>query len=170
MLNLLFADFLLTLFLTFRMIETFRPMNLDGFLVTITTCSTQTIMTLLKSLKNIRQHREEDIIDKRKNVIAIITANMIVFIVCFTPIHAAYLINEAMRPGNSSESQVCSVELRTFSYEAEWRPFPFPVIDHSMTEESRQYRKGARKQRGERDSKRNGEKQNDVGQILLALQ
>ncbi|KAG7319751.1 hypothetical protein KOW79_016894 [Hemibagrus wyckioides] len=61
-------------------------------IVTITTCSTQTIRTLLKSLKDIREHTEEEIIDKRKNVIAIITANMIVFIVCFTPIHAGYLV------------------------------------------------------------------------------
>lgn len=61
-------------------------------IVTITTCSTQTIRTLLKSLKDIRQHTEEEIINKRKNIIAIITANMVVFIVCFTPIHAGYLV------------------------------------------------------------------------------
>lgn len=66
----------------------------------------------------------------------------------------------------------CWLELlcRNFSYEPERRPFPFPVIDHSMTEGSRQDRKGALKERGERDSKKIGEKQKDVGQNLLALQ
>ncbi|TSQ01599.1 G-protein coupled receptor 55 [Bagarius yarrelli] len=58
-------------------------------IVTITTCSVQAIRTVLKSLKEIRQHTEEEIIEQRKSVMAVITANMIVFIVCFTPIHAA---------------------------------------------------------------------------------
>lgn len=61
-------------------------------IVTIITCSTQAIRIVLRSLKDIRQHTEEDIIDQRKNIIAIITANMIVFIMCFTPIHAGYLL------------------------------------------------------------------------------
>ncbi|KAF4076545.1 hypothetical protein AMELA_G00216380 [Ameiurus melas] len=61
-------------------------------IVTITTCSAHVVWTVQKSLKNIRQHTEEEIIDKRKRVVAIITANMIVFIVCFTPIHVGYLL------------------------------------------------------------------------------
>ncbi|XP_026781501.3 G-protein coupled receptor 55 [Pangasianodon hypophthalmus] len=61
-------------------------------IVTITTCSIQAIWTVLKSIKDIQQHTEEETIDKRKSIMAIITANMIVFIVCFTPIHAGYLL------------------------------------------------------------------------------
>ncbi|KAI5092831.1 G-protein coupled receptor 35-like [Silurus meridionalis] len=61
-------------------------------IVTITICSTQTIWTVLNSIKDIRQRTEEDISVKRKRAVAIITANMIVFIVCFTPIHVAYLL------------------------------------------------------------------------------
>lgn len=61
-------------------------------IVTIITCSTQAVWAVLKSLKDIRQYTDEEIIDKRKRIVAIVTANMIVFIVCFTPIHAGYLL------------------------------------------------------------------------------
>ncbi|KAI5615292.1 G-protein coupled receptor 35-like, partial [Silurus asotus] len=61
-------------------------------IVTITICSTQTIWTVLNSIKDIRQRTEEDISVTRKRAVAIITANIIVFIVCFTPIHVAYLL------------------------------------------------------------------------------
>ncbi|XP_053506893.1 G-protein coupled receptor 55 [Ictalurus furcatus] len=61
-------------------------------IVTIMTCSAHVVWTVLKSLKDIRQHTEEEIINQRKRVVAIITANMIVFIVCFTPIHVGYLL------------------------------------------------------------------------------
>ncbi|KAM9439816.1 G-protein coupled receptor 55-like [Clarias gariepinus] len=60
-------------------------------IVIITTCSTQAIRTILKSLKKIHQHSEDEIVDSRKSVVAIITANMIVFMVCFTPIHLGYV-------------------------------------------------------------------------------
>lgn len=61
-------------------------------IVTVTTCSTQASRIVQKSLKAIRQHTDNKITDKRKRIIAIVTANMIVFIVCFTPIHVAYLL------------------------------------------------------------------------------
>lgn len=60
--------------------------------VIITTCSTQAILIVLKSLKDIGQHTDKQTIDKRKSIVSIVTANMIVFIVCFTPIHVGYLL------------------------------------------------------------------------------
>lgn len=69
---------------------------------TVTTCSTQAIWTLLRSFKDISQCSEKEIIDQRKSVVAIITANMIVFIVCFTPVHVGYLLRYIFK--ESSES------------------------------------------------------------------
>ncbi|XP_026993098.1 G-protein coupled receptor 55 [Tachysurus fulvidraco] len=79
-------------------------------MIIIMTCSIQAIRAVLKSLKDIRQHAQEEIIDKRKNVIAIITANMIVFIVCFTPIHAGYLLRYILDEGT----------IRNFYHVSEW--------------------------------------------------
>lgn len=70
-------------------------LEIVGFLlpiVTIITCSSQTIWIVRKSLMNIREHTEEETVNRRKRVVAIVTANMIVFIVCFTPIHVGYLL------------------------------------------------------------------------------
>lgn len=51
-------------------------------------CSTQTIYILVRSL----QHVEGRDRVERKNTVAIITANMFTFIVCFTPLHIGLLL------------------------------------------------------------------------------
>lgn len=61
-------------------------------IVIITTCSTQAIHTLLKSTEDKLQHAPKTDVMDRKRVVAIITANMITFIVCFTPVHVGYLL------------------------------------------------------------------------------
>ncbi|KAL7842162.1 hypothetical protein SRHO_G00238510 [Serrasalmus rhombeus] len=60
----------------------------------ITICSTQAICTILKSTEaeDRLQRFEKKDVTERKRIVAIITANMIVFIVCFTPIHIGYLV------------------------------------------------------------------------------
>ncbi|XP_036412222.1 G-protein coupled receptor 55 [Colossoma macropomum] len=61
----------------------------------ITICSTQAICTILKSTEadgSLQQFEKKDVLE-RKRIVAIITANMIVFIVCFTPIHISYLVS-----------------------------------------------------------------------------
>ncbi|XP_014046753.1 G-protein coupled receptor 55 [Salmo salar] len=55
-------------------------------LLIIVFCSTQTIMVLLKE-----KDQEETTVEKR-NIIGIITANLIVFVVCYTPIHLGFLL------------------------------------------------------------------------------
>uniref|UniRef100_A0A4W5PB88 G-protein coupled receptors family 1 profile domain-containing protein n=1 Tax=Hucho hucho TaxID=62062 RepID=A0A4W5PB88_9TELE len=55
-------------------------------LLIIVFCSTQTVMVLLKE-----KVQEETTVEKR-NIIGIITANLIVFVVCYTPIHLGYLL------------------------------------------------------------------------------
>ncbi|KAJ8378701.1 hypothetical protein AAFF_G00237500 [Aldrovandia affinis] len=72
-----------------------------GFLLpfcTMLLCSSQTIVTLLKE-KGASPHREEKI-----KSIAIITANMIVFIVCYTPFHIVLLIK------NIEQGTVCRTQ------------------------------------------------------------
>lgn len=61
-------------------------------IVIITACSSRAISIVQKSFKDIRQHTEEEIVVKRKSIVAIVRANMLVFIVCFTPVHIGYLL------------------------------------------------------------------------------
>lgn len=51
-------------------------------------CSTQTIYILIRSLKHVQGKDKVE----RKNIAAIITANMFTFIVCFTPVHIGLLL------------------------------------------------------------------------------
>lgn len=51
-------------------------------------CSTQTIYILIRSLKHVQGRDKVE----RKNIAAIITANMFTFIVCFTPVHIGLLL------------------------------------------------------------------------------
>ncbi|KAJ8011665.1 hypothetical protein DPEC_G00060610 [Dallia pectoralis] len=55
-------------------------------LVGILFCSIQTIMVLRK------EKNEEDTTLLKKNIVGIITANLIVFVICFTPIHIGFLL------------------------------------------------------------------------------
>ncbi|KAM9718432.1 G-protein coupled receptor 35 [Menidia menidia] len=58
-----------------------------GFLVPlliVVFCSSQIICVLLKM---------PDMSDEKKSIVGIVKANMIVFIVCYTPIHIAFLVN-----------------------------------------------------------------------------
>ncbi|XP_072525234.1 G-protein coupled receptor 55-like [Salminus brasiliensis] len=66
----------------------------------ITTCSTQAICTLVKSMESTLQHVEKKDVLERKRVVAIITANMSIFIICFSPIHLSYLLKYNF-PGKS---------------------------------------------------------------------
>ncbi|KAG9278105.1 G-protein coupled receptor 55-like [Astyanax mexicanus] len=58
----------------------------------VTTCSGQAICLLNKSTENQLQHAERKHVLERKRVVAIITANLIIFLVCFSPIHLAHLL------------------------------------------------------------------------------
>ncbi|XP_043076473.1 G-protein coupled receptor 55-like [Puntigrus tetrazona] len=51
-------------------------------------CSTRTIYVLIGSLKHVQGRDKAE----RKNIAAIITANMFTFIVCFTPVHIGLLL------------------------------------------------------------------------------
>uniref|UniRef100_A0A674D4Q8 G-protein coupled receptor 35-like n=2 Tax=Salmo trutta TaxID=8032 RepID=A0A674D4Q8_SALTR len=48
-------------------------------------CSTQTIRVLMKE-------KDEDTTVEKRNIIGIVTANLIVFVVCYTPIHLGFLL------------------------------------------------------------------------------
>ncbi|XP_064787904.1 G-protein coupled receptor 55-like [Oncorhynchus masou masou] len=50
-------------------------------------CSTQTIRVLMKE-----KDEDEDTMVEKRNIIGIVTANLIVFVVCYTPIHLGFLL------------------------------------------------------------------------------
>ncbi|XP_035655333.1 G-protein coupled receptor 55-like [Oncorhynchus keta] len=50
-------------------------------------CSTQTIRVLMKE-----KDEDEDTTVEKRNIIGIVTANLIVFVVCYTPIHLGFLL------------------------------------------------------------------------------
>nr|XP_046177935.1 G-protein coupled receptor 35-like [Oncorhynchus gorbuscha] len=50
-------------------------------------CSTQTIRVLMKE-----KNEDEDTTVEKRNIIGIVTANLIVFVVCYTPIHLGFLL------------------------------------------------------------------------------
>ncbi|KAM7400847.1 hypothetical protein PAMA_005160 [Pampus argenteus] len=63
-----------------------------GFLIPLLItvfCSSQTIFILLKS---------DEKSEEMKRIIGIVTANMIVFIVCYTPVHVGFLVNYFNNP------------------------------------------------------------------------
>ncbi|XP_026880858.2 G-protein coupled receptor 35 isoform X2 [Electrophorus electricus] len=59
-------------------------------MATVVTCSTGAMCTVAKSAEDCHERAEEKNAAGRKKAVAIIKANMIVFIVCFTPLHVAY--------------------------------------------------------------------------------
>lgn len=69
----------------------FLLLEILGYLIPVLIvilCSTQTIFILIRSLKHVQGRDRVE----RKNIAAIITANMFTFIVCFTPIHIGLLL------------------------------------------------------------------------------
>ncbi|XP_030629079.1 G-protein coupled receptor 55 [Chanos chanos] len=73
-------------------IEFFLILQVVGFLIPlsiIVICSIQTICVILGSNDDIT---EKEAKTERKRIVAVITANLVVFIVCFTPVHVAFLL------------------------------------------------------------------------------
>uniref|UniRef100_A0A8C1SXE9 G-protein coupled receptor 55-like n=1 Tax=Cyprinus carpio TaxID=7962 RepID=A0A8C1SXE9_CYPCA len=69
----------------------FLLLEILGYLIPVLIvilCSTQTIYILIRSLKHVQGRDKVE----RKNIAAIITANMFTFIVCFTPVHIGLLL------------------------------------------------------------------------------
>ncbi|XP_026230780.1 G-protein coupled receptor 55 [Anabas testudineus] len=65
-----------------------------GFLVPliiVVFCSSQMIYILLKG-DDKSEERRNDKSEQKKNIVGMITANLIVFIVCYTPIHVGFLV------------------------------------------------------------------------------
>ncbi|XP_022610929.1 G-protein coupled receptor 35-like [Seriola dumerili] len=78
-------------------LDTIVILVVPGFLiplVIIVFCSSQIIYILSK----VEGQSEE-----KKSIVGIVTANMIVFIVCYTPIHIAFLVNLPSPPSNWRE-------------------------------------------------------------------
>ncbi|XP_076838055.1 G-protein coupled receptor 35 [Brachyhypopomus gauderio] len=70
-------------------------LEIVGYLLpmaTVVTCSTGAMCTVQKAAEDSLQHAEEKNAAGRRKVVAIIRANMVVFLVCFTPLHVAYLL------------------------------------------------------------------------------
>ncbi|XP_053186670.1 G-protein coupled receptor 35 [Scomber japonicus] len=65
-------------------------------LMIIVFCSSQIIFTLLKT---------DEMTVEMKSTVAIVTANMIVFIVCYTPFHVAILVKYLNHPDNTYQHQ-----------------------------------------------------------------
>ncbi|XP_008332160.1 G-protein coupled receptor 35 isoform X1 [Cynoglossus semilaevis] len=72
-------------------------LDVTGFLiplVIIVFCSSQVITVLLKADKDQTGTESE----RRRSITGVISANMIIFIVCYTPIHVAFLVNFLYTP------------------------------------------------------------------------
>ncbi|KAM3842214.1 G-protein coupled receptor 35-like [Diretmus argenteus] len=78
-------------------------------LLIIVFCSIQVVYTLLK---------ENDNSVEKKNIVGIVTANMIIFIVCYTPIHLGFLLNYFDTP--PADWQFNSTTAHTFLLVSEW--------------------------------------------------
>ncbi|XP_050982464.1 G-protein coupled receptor 55 [Labeo rohita] len=75
----------------------FLILEILGYLIPVLIviiCSIQTIYILVRSLQRVQG---EDRV-ARKNIAAVITANMFTFIVCFTPVHIGLLLQYLARP------------------------------------------------------------------------
>ncbi|XP_042284127.1 G-protein coupled receptor 35 [Thunnus maccoyii] len=83
-----------------------------GPLVTIVFCSSQIICILLKV---------DEKLAETKSVVAIVTANMIVFIVCFTPIHVAFLVNYfKIPPADWMKGPLTAIPEHVYLLASEW--------------------------------------------------
>ncbi|XP_071778237.1 G-protein coupled receptor 35 [Centroberyx gerrardi] len=78
-------------------------------LLIIVFCTSQIIYTLLK---------EDDKSVEKKNIVGIVTTNMIVFIVCYTPIHVSFLVNYFVDPPADWQSN--STTAHTYLLVSEW--------------------------------------------------
>lgn len=88
-------------------IEFIMILVLLGFLtplMTIVFCSSQ-IIYILSKVDDKSEEKKNDKSQEKKNIVGIVKANMIVFIVCYTPIHVGFLIIYFYSPPQDWQSQ-----------------------------------------------------------------
>lgn len=73
-------------------------------LMIIVFCSSQ-IIYILSKVDDTSEEKKNDRSQDKKNIVGIVTANMIVFIVCYTPIHVGFLIVHFYSPPHDWQSQ-----------------------------------------------------------------
>ncbi|KAI3374367.1 hypothetical protein L3Q82_006195 [Scortum barcoo] len=125
MFNLVIADSALILFLPFRIYDAFISLpktrlctfliythyiNTYASILTTTAISFQRYLAVSQIIHILL--KVDDKSEQRKSTIGIVTANMIVFIVCYTPIHIAFVANYLTSPPKNWEQVYMPLEIR----------------------------------------------------------